>query len=187
MPPPVADAGLPYETSDTIMRLDRPPRRLAVLGGGYIAAELAHVFAAAGADIVMIEQADTLLGGQDETVTEEFTALLAKRYDLRLGRERRACRGEPGALRITLDDGTTVEADTLLVAVGRAPNGDRMDLDAAGIDSTTRAGSSSTPTRAPPPKGSGRWATCARRCRSSTSPTARPTSCGTTCATPTTS
>jgi mycothione reductase len=42
--------------------------------------------------------------------------------------------GEPGALRIALDDGTTVEADTLLVAVGRVPNGDRMDLDAAGVD-----------------------------------------------------
>ena len=75
VPPPVADAGLPFETSDTIMRRDRAPRRLAVLGGGYIAAELAHVFAAAGAEIVVIEQADTLLGGQDETVTEEFTAL----------------------------------------------------------------------------------------------------------------
>ena len=134
VPPPVADAGLPFETSDTIMRRDRAPRRLAVLGGGYIAAELAHVFAAAGAEIVMIEQADTLLGGQDETVTEEFTALLAKRYDLRLGREATRVSGEPGALRITLDDGTTVEADTLLVAVGRAPNGDRMELDAAGID-----------------------------------------------------
>ena len=134
VPPPVADAGLPFETSDTIMRRDRAPRRLAVLGGGYIAAELAHVFAAAGAEIVLIEQADTLLGGQDETVTEEFTALLAKRYDLRLGREATRVSGEPGALRITLDDDTTVEADTLLVAVGRAPNGDRMELDAAGID-----------------------------------------------------
>ena len=134
VPPPVADAGLPFETSDTIMRRDRAPRRLAVLGGGYIAAELAHVFAAAGAEIVVIEQADTLLGGQDETVTEEFTALLAKRYDLRLGREATRVSGEPGALRITLDDDTTVEADTLLVAIGRAPNGDRMELDAAGID-----------------------------------------------------
>ena len=57
VPPPVADAGVPYETSDTIMRRDRAPQRLAVLGGGYIAAELAHVFAAAGADIVMIEMA----------------------------------------------------------------------------------------------------------------------------------
>jgi len=134
VPPPVADAGLPFETSDTIMRRDRAPRRLAVLGGGYIAAELAHVFAAAGAEIVVIEQADTLLGGQDETVTGEFTALLAKRYDLRLGRAATRVSGEPGALRITLDDDTTVEADTLLVAVGRAPNGDRMELDAAGID-----------------------------------------------------
>ena len=116
------------------MRRDRPPRRLAVLGGGYIAAELAHVFAAAGAEIVMIEMAGTLLDGQDETVAEEFTALAAKRYDLRLGREATRVSGEPGALRITLDDGTTVEADTLLVAVGRVPNGDRMDLDAAGVD-----------------------------------------------------
>ncbi len=134
VPPPVADAGLPYETSDTIMRRDRPPRRLAVLGGGYIAAELAHVFAAAGADIVMIEMAGTLLDGQDRTVAEEYTALAAKRYDLRLGREATQVSGEPGALTITLDDGTTVAADTLLVAVGRAPGGDRMDLDAAGID-----------------------------------------------------
>lgn len=82
----------------------------------------------------MIEQADTPLGGQDETVTEEFTALVAKRYDMRLGREATQVSGEPGALRITLDEGPTVEAGTLLVAVGRTPNGDRMDLDAAGID-----------------------------------------------------
>jgi mycothione reductase len=134
VPPPVAEAGLPYETSDTIMRRDRPPRRLAVLGGGYIAAELAHVFAAAGAEIVMIEQADTLLGGQDETVTAELTALLAERYDLRLGRAATRVSGEPGALRITLDDDSTVDADTLLVAVGRTPNGDRMNLEAGGVD-----------------------------------------------------
>ena len=133
VPPPVEDADLPYETSDTIMRRDRVPKRLAVLGGGYIAAELAHVFAAAGAEIVMIEQADTLLTGQDETVAEEFTALATKRYDLRLGRELTQVSGAPDALRITLDDDATVGADALLVAVGRTPNGDRMDLAAAGI------------------------------------------------------
>jgi mycothione reductase len=105
-----------------------------VLGGGYIAAELAHVFAAAGAEIVMIEMADTLLDGQDKTVAEEYTALAAKRYGLRLGREATRVSGEPGALRITLDDDTTVAADTLLVAVGRVPNGDRMDLDVAAIE-----------------------------------------------------
>ena len=133
VPPPVAGSGLPYETSGTIVRRDRPPRRLAVLGGGYVAAELAHVFAAAGAEIVMIEKAG-LLQQQDETVVEEYTALVRERYDLRLGREATGLSGEPGALRLELDDGSAVEADTLLLAVGRVPNGDRMDLDAGGIE-----------------------------------------------------
>jgi mycothione reductase len=134
VPPPVAGSGLPYETSDTIMRLERVPRRLAVLGGGYIAAELAHVFSAAGAEIVIIEKAETLLGPQDETVAAEFTALAADRYELHLGRELTSVSGTPGALRLTLDDGSTVAADTLLVAVGRIPNGDLMDLPTAGVE-----------------------------------------------------
>jgi mycothione reductase len=134
VPDPVATSGLPYETSDTIMRRDRVPRRLAVLGGGYIAAELAGIFAAAGAEIVVIEKADMLLTGQDRTVVEEFTAFAAKRWDLRLGREATGLSGAAGALLIALDDGATVEADTLLVAIGRVPNGDQMNLDAAGVD-----------------------------------------------------
>jgi mycothione reductase len=133
VPPPVAGSGLPYDTSDTVLRRDRVPRRLAVLGGGYIAAELAHVFAAAGAEITVIERAG-LLQQQDETVVREYTALVRERYDLRLGRELTGLSGEPGALRLELDDGGTVEADALLVAVGRRPNGDLMDLDAGGVE-----------------------------------------------------
>ncbi|ODU00838.1 MAG: mycothione reductase [Pseudonocardia sp. SCN 72-86] len=134
VPPPVADSGLPYETSETVMRIDDPPRRLAVLGGGYIAAELAHVFASAGAAITMIDMADTLLAGQDVLVAREFTELASKEWAVRLSREVTAVAGAPGALVLTLDDDTTVEADMLLVAVGRVPNGDGLDLDTAGID-----------------------------------------------------
>ena len=134
VPPPVADSGLPYETSDTIMHIDAPPRRLAVLGGGYIAAELAHVFAAAGTAITLIEASDSLLGPQDESVVEAFTDLAAQRYDLRLGRTLTGMSGEPGALRLELDDGAVVEADMLLVCVGRKPNGDRMDLEKGGVE-----------------------------------------------------
>jgi mycothione reductase len=133
IPPPVAESGLPYETSDTIMRMEAPPWRLAVLGGGYIAAELAQVFAAAGSEIVIVEQSDRLLGPQDETIAREFTELARRRFELHLGRELSRLEGEPGALRLVLDDGTTIEADTLLVAVGRIPNSDGLDLDAAGI------------------------------------------------------
>ena len=78
------DSGLPYLTSDGVMRIDAPPGRLAVMGGGYIAAELAHVFAVAGSEIVVIEKADSLLDGQDESITATFTELMRRRYDLRL-------------------------------------------------------------------------------------------------------
>jgi mycothione reductase len=134
VPEPVAASGVPFETSDTIMRRARLPRRLAVLGGGYIAAEFAHIFSALGAEIVMIDMADRLLGPQDETVAERYTALARERYDVRLGRQVEAVTGREGAVRLTLDDGSVVDADTLLVAVGRTPNGDRLDLDAAGIE-----------------------------------------------------
>lgn len=133
VPPPVAASGLPYETSDTIMRIETPPRRLAILGGGYIAAEFAHVFAAAGSEIFIIEQADQLLGPQDESVAQAYTELARHRFELHLGRELTKLEGEPGALRLRLDDGTTLTAETLLVAVGRTPNSDKLDLDAAGI------------------------------------------------------
>ncbi|WP_030847958.1 mycothione reductase [Streptomyces sp. NRRL F-4474] len=133
VPPAVADSGLPYETSDTVMRIDEPPRRLAILGGGYIAAELAEVFAAAGSAVTIVEKEQRLLGPQDETVAQRFTELVRPRYDLRLGRELTRVGGSPGALRLTLDDGSTAEADTLLVAVGRIPNSDRLDLEAAGV------------------------------------------------------
>ncbi|MFG2340485.1 mycothione reductase [Streptomyces yangpuensis] len=133
IPPPVAESGLPYETSDTVMRLDDPPRRLAILGGGYIAAELAEVFAATGSAVTIVEKEQDLLGPQDETVAQRFTQLVRSRYDLRLGRELTAVGGRPGALRLTLDDGSTAEADMLLVAAGRIPNSDRLNLRAAGI------------------------------------------------------
>ncbi|MFJ5074833.1 mycothione reductase [Streptomyces sp. NPDC088553] len=133
IPGPVAEVGLPYETSDTIMRIDAPPRRLAVLGGGYIAAELAEVFAQTGCSVTVVEKEKRLLGPQDETVAERFTELVRSRYDLRLGRELTAVGGRPGALRLSLDDGSTVDADMLLVAVGRAPNSDRLNVAAAGI------------------------------------------------------
>lgn len=80
VPPPVIESGLPYETSDTIMRIKHLPRRLAVLGGGYVAAELAQVFAAAGTEVVIVEQAERLLGPQDESLGEAFTELARDRF-----------------------------------------------------------------------------------------------------------
>lgn len=135
IPPVVEESGLPFETSDTIMRIDAAPKRLAILGGGYIAAELAHVFAAAGSHVTIVEKSDRLLGGpQDGELRDVFTALRRQDYDLRLGTELSRLTGSPGALVLELDDGGTVEADVLLVASGRTPNSDRLNLDVSGVD-----------------------------------------------------
>ncbi|OFJ52291.1 mycothione reductase [Mycolicibacterium grossiae] len=135
IPDVVADSGLPYETSDTVMRIDAAPEHLAVLGGGYIAAELAHVFAAAGSRITIVEKSDTLLGGpQDEELRNVFTELMGKQYDLHLGAEIVGLSGSAGDLVLTLDDGSTIRADTLLVASGRTPNSDRLNLGVSGVD-----------------------------------------------------
>ena len=135
VPPPVADSALLYETSDTVMRMDAAPRHLAVLGGGYIAAELAHVFASAGSEITIIEKAGRLLGGpQDDALRDTYTDMMRDRYDLRCGTQLTEISGSPGDLALHLDDGSTVQADTLLVAIGRTSNSDRLEVEAGGID-----------------------------------------------------
>lgn len=135
VPDLIADSGLPFETSDTVMRLDSPPAHLAVLGGGYIAAELAHVFASAGTQVTIIEKSGQLLGGpQDDAVRSAYTEMMRARYDLRCGSEVAELSGTPGELVITLDDGSTVRADTLLVAAGRRSNSDHLDVAEGGIE-----------------------------------------------------
>ncbi|MEU6387938.1 mycothione reductase [Streptomyces sp. NPDC046939] len=134
VPPPIAESGLPYETSDTVMRMPSVPERLVVVGGGYIAAELAHVFHTAGAEVTVVEKSERLLSGeQDEEVSRAYTDHVRSRWDLRFGREVTGLEGSPGDLTVVLDDGTRLRADTVLVAVGRRPNTDSLHVDAAGI------------------------------------------------------
>ena len=133
-PPPVADSGVPFDTSDTIMRIDTLPRHLAVLGGGYIAAEFAHVFGGLGCEVTIIEVMDSLLDGMDESVVERFNDAARERFTVYTGRSLERVTGSAGDVRLHLDDGTEVRADRLLVAAGRTPNSDRMDLDRGGVE-----------------------------------------------------
>lgn len=133
VPTPVADSGVPFHTSDTIMRIDTVPDRLVILGTGYIGAEFAHVFSALGAQVSMIGRSGALLRTQDETVSERFTAIARERWDVHTGLPVAGVSGDAHDVAVTLADGTLVRGDMLLVATGRAPNSDRLDLDRAGI------------------------------------------------------
>lgn len=124
-----------YETSDTVMRLDALPPRLGVVGGGYVGSELAHVFASYGSQVVQVEASDILLGDQDIDVSRHFTAAARERWDVRLGTEvTKVSGGAGGPTTLHLDDGSTADVDVLLLAVGRRPNSDLLDLALGGVD-----------------------------------------------------
>jgi len=126
---------VPHHTSDTIMRIEELPPRIAVLGGGYIGCEFAHVFSSYGAQVTQIESGGTLLSGQDPDVSSRFTDAARQQWEVRLGAQVSRAESVDGApARLHLDDGSTVDADLVLVATGRTPNSDDLGLDLAGVD-----------------------------------------------------
>lgn len=124
---------VPYETSDTIMRIDALPEHLVILGSGYIAAEFAHVFSALGSRVSIIGRTGLMLRAQDETVAQRFTELATARWDVHLGSEVASATRTASGVTLILSDGSAVSGDRLLVAAGRIPNGDLMDLEKAGV------------------------------------------------------
>ncbi|MBW0113755.1 mycothione reductase [Pseudonocardia abyssalis] len=133
IPTVVAESGVPHHTAESIMRLSALPERLVILGGGYIGAEFAHVFSALGSAVSVVTRGPLLLRQQDESVATAFTALAQRSWDVHLGHEVLAVRGDESEVHLDLTDGTTVSGDALLIATGRRPNSDEMDLDRAGI------------------------------------------------------
>lgn len=133
--PGLAQAG--YHTSDTIMRIDALPERLAIIGAGYIATELGHVFDGFGSQVTMISRGPALLRSEDDDISQRYTELASSRFDLRLqSRLDRVERdGEVVRVTITRSDGQVevVEADALLVATGRIPNSDVLQVERTGV------------------------------------------------------
>jgi mycothione reductase len=123
-----------FHTSDTVMRLDDLPERLLVLGGGYVSAELAHVFSSLGTKVTVTNRSGALLRHLDDDVSHRFTELASRRWDVRLNASAAKVETYDGGVRVHLTDGSSVDADVLLVAVGRRPNSDGLDLDRAGVE-----------------------------------------------------
>ena len=123
-----------YHTSDTIMRLPELPRRLLILGGGFIAAEFAHIFSAYGTEVTIVQRASGLLRVQDDEISARFTELAQQRWDVRLDALVEKVEPYGEGVRAHVDDGTTLDADVVLVATGRRSNSDTLDLPLAGVE-----------------------------------------------------
>lgn len=128
---------VPFHTSDTIMRIDDAPASLAVIGGGFIAAEFGHVFDAFGSEVTIIQRGPRLLMAEDEQVSERFTELASRRHRVLLGATVASVVRHAGGVEVNLtcpEGDQVVQAEMLLVCTGRRPNSDRLDAAAGGLE-----------------------------------------------------
>ena len=123
-----------HHTSDSVMRIDALPERVGIVGGGFIGAEFAHVFSSYGAQVTQIHRGEVLLGKEDADVAARFTALAGRQWEVLLGTTVDGVKPVGDGVRLDLSSGEARDVDVLLIATGRTPNSDLLDLDAAGVE-----------------------------------------------------
>ncbi|MBT1095454.1 mycothione reductase [Streptomyces sp. Tu102] len=132
--PGLAEVG--FRTSDDVRIMERLPRRMAVVGGGFVATELAHVFSSLGVEVTVVEMLDQLLAREDAEIAQRFTELAKQQWDVRLGRKMVSARRSDDGIVLNLEGpqgAEEVEVDEVLMAIGRRPNSDLVDAAAGGL------------------------------------------------------
>src|SRR6185312_6688569 len=124
VPRQIADSGVPYYTSDTIMRIAEVPQHLVIVGGGYVATEFAHIFSELGSHVTLVIRGSTLLRGHDDAIMMRFTDIAAKKWVIHSHSNVVGAHEHDGQVEVFCDNGSAVEGDALLIATGRTPNGD---------------------------------------------------------------
>jgi mycothione reductase len=143
-----------FITSDEALRLKKQPNVLTIIGGGYIACELAHFFGALGTKINIIELGDRLLPDEDEEISQKFTQIFSKKYNVNLGYNTESVLRKKN--NISNNDNETIHviaekaknsdnnsssgnksielvSDQLLVATGRVPISDSLELEKTSV------------------------------------------------------
>jgi mycothione reductase len=140
-----------YLTSTEALRLETPPDHLLIVGGGYIAAELGHFFGTFGSDVTIVGRRPNLLPDADEEVAAAFTDRYADRFTVHTGHAATAVSESGGTVTVEAhpyeygpdggviaDEEVTVTGEELLIAAGRTPNTDILDVEATGVETDDR-------------------------------------------------
>ncbi len=128
---PYGDAVL---TSDEALALTRVPERAVVIGGGVIGLEFASLWCSLGANVTIVEPLPTIAAAEDPNIAKTLTRALTKRgMTIKAGMGFQEIAVDGTAARVVLDSGDVLEADTVLVAVGRVPATEGLGLDEAGV------------------------------------------------------
>jgi len=140
--PPIPGLDGPRCVDSTgLLALTEVPRRLAVLGGGIIGCEFASIFQRFGSEVSIVEMLPSLIAQEDADAGKELEKAFKRRgIALHLGSRCSSVEDTGTAVVATLESGERIEADLILVAVGRAPVVQELGLEAIGVTGDPRSG-----------------------------------------------
>ncbi|HET6909448.1 MAG TPA: dihydrolipoyl dehydrogenase [Mycobacteriales bacterium] len=122
-------------TSEHALGLDRMPQSVVVLGGGVIGVEFASVWKSFGADVTIVEALPRLLPLEEESSSKLLERAFRRRgITFSVGKKFAEAKTTDSGVTVTLEDGTTYDAELLLVAVGRGPVSEGLGYEDAGVD-----------------------------------------------------
>jgi glutathione reductase (NADPH) len=123
-------------SSNETFHLEKLPRRIAIVGGGYIANEFVGIFHQFGSRVTLVNRTDTLLRGYDQQIVDRLIQIsVRKGIEFRFNATiDRIDRKEDGSLHVAMSGCDDIEADQLLFALGRKPNTENLGLEALGVE-----------------------------------------------------
>jgi dihydrolipoamide dehydrogenase len=140
--PPIEGLDSPRCVDSTaLLAQDRVPARLVVLGGGIIGCEFASILKRFGSEVTIIEMLDALIPQEDADASKELAKQFGRRgITLHLGKQCTKVEDSGSELTVHFGDGETLQADLMLVSVGRAPLVEGLGLEAIGVELDRRKG-----------------------------------------------
>ena len=123
-------------SSNEVFLLDKLPKRIVIVGGGYIANEFAGIFLEFGSEVTLVNRTDVMLRHYDQQIVDRLIQISVKKgIDFRFNAMiDKIEKSDDGALKIAMTGCNDMEADALLFATGRVPNVEGIGLEAAGIE-----------------------------------------------------
>jgi dihydrolipoamide dehydrogenase len=140
--PPIEGLDSPRCVDSTgLLAQTEVPKRLVVLGGGIIGCEFASIFSRFGTEVTIIEMLDRLILSEDDDAAKELAKQFGKRgIKLELAKQCTKVEDDGAQLTVHYGDGETVQADLMLVAVGRGPTVEGLGLETIGVEFDKRKG-----------------------------------------------
>ena len=123
-------------SSNEVFHLPRLPKRIVIVGGGYIANEFAGIFRQFGSHVTLVNRTDVILRHYDQQIVDRLMQIsVRKGIDFRFNSTiDKIARGDEGTLHVSMTGCDDIDADQLLFAVGRRPNTSGLGLEAAGVE-----------------------------------------------------